>query len=316
MSRHPLVSVGLPVYNGQNYLSEAIESMINQTYTNFELIISDNGSTDKTRQICEKFASMDERIRYHRFDKNYGACKNYNKTFELAKGKYFKWLAHDDLVSSNALAQWVEVLEENDDVVLCVSSKMNINARGEIIDTHHYRGLNLLQNDPVKRHKAFLKYFAFTFADADMIMGLMRKDVLAHTRLIGNYTSSDFTLLADLILKGKFKVLEEPLWQRRIHHGFSMSVFNDYPDKASQIDPASNIVYRSHAEIAKWFDPNGKVRRVPHVKWLSDLIESIDRSKLNMSDKIKLHVTSYNWFMIRALKSVKDRLSKTIVNPY
>ena len=95
--RSPLVSIGLPVYNGQNFLAEAIESVINQNYPNIELIISDNGSTDNTREICKHYLNKhDDIISYYRYDKNYGASKNYNRTFQLAKGKYFRWLAHDD----------------------------------------------------------------------------------------------------------------------------------------------------------------------------------------------------------------------------
>ncbi len=93
----PLVSIGLPVYNGENYLEEAIRSILAQTYTHFELIISDNGSTDRTQEICEFYAERDLRIRYYRNKENLGAAWNYNQTFHLAKGKYFKWAAHDDI---------------------------------------------------------------------------------------------------------------------------------------------------------------------------------------------------------------------------
>ena len=93
----PRVSIGLPVYNGENYMAAAIDSLLAQTFTDFELIISDNASTDATEQICRDYAHRDGRIRYYREEVNRGAAWNFTHTFELARGEYFKWHAHDDL---------------------------------------------------------------------------------------------------------------------------------------------------------------------------------------------------------------------------
>ena len=94
----PRVTIGLPVYNGENYLAEAIDSILGQTFTDFELIISDNASTDRTEEICRRYAAEDDRIRYFRHDRNRGASPNYNFTVEKARGEYFKWAAHDDVL--------------------------------------------------------------------------------------------------------------------------------------------------------------------------------------------------------------------------
>jgi glycosyltransferase involved in cell wall biosynthesis len=307
----PLVTIGLPVYNGQNYVSQAIESVLNQTYSNFELVISDNGSTDSTYIICKTFAEKDNRILCHKFDKNYGAAKNYNKTFELAKGKYFKWLAHDDMISPENLTKSVDILESEDDVVLCGSAKINLDANGGIIDSFDYSGLHLIENDTISRYELLLRHFAYTFTDADLILtGLMRSDILKQTILIANYTSADFTLLADLILKGKFIVLEEPMYQRRIHHGISTSVHNQNPQEALKIDPSIRIVHKSHVEIAKWYDPKGKARRIPHITWLKELIRSIKKNKFRKHDEIKMRMMSYKWFFTRAFKSLKEKIQK------
>src|SRR5215471_14033382 len=91
------VSLGLPVYNGQRYLAGAIQAILDQTFSDFELIICDNASTDETESICRDLAARDPRVRYHRNPANIGAAPNFNKTFELSTGEYFKWLAHDDL---------------------------------------------------------------------------------------------------------------------------------------------------------------------------------------------------------------------------
>ena len=93
----PRVSIGLPVYNGDRYLRETIEGLLNQTFSDFELVICDNASTDRTQDICNEYCLLDKRVRYYRNNENIGAGKNFNKAFSLSQGKYFKWAACDDL---------------------------------------------------------------------------------------------------------------------------------------------------------------------------------------------------------------------------
>jgi glycosyltransferase involved in cell wall biosynthesis len=311
-SHLPLVSIGLPVYNGQNYLSQAIESVLNQTYQNWELIISDNGSTDNTANICNFYAEKDSRIRVYRYEENQGASRNFNRTFEESTGKYFKWLAHDDLLVPENIEKCVGVLEANPDCVLCGSPKKNVRFNGEYIDVGEYKGLHLTDDNTVSRYQALLKYFYRSFKDADFILtGLMRHDIFKETILLANYTSADFTLLADLILKGKFIILSEPLYIRRYHHGFSMSVYNNNPN-AINVDPSAKIKYKSHAEVAKWYDPKGKVRRFPHMTWLNELLNSIEKNKFPESEKAQLRKVSYQWFFRRTITSVKENVKKVI----
>ena len=99
----PRVSIGLPVYNGENFLEFALDSILGQTFQDFELIISDNASTDATESICRRYAAKDSRIRYYRNPNNQGAAQNYNRVFALARGEYFKWAAHDDVCKPNYL---------------------------------------------------------------------------------------------------------------------------------------------------------------------------------------------------------------------
>src|ERR1035438_9843576 len=93
----PRVSIGLPVYNGENYLDPALNSILRQDYSDLELIISDNASTDATGNICREYAAKDPRIRYYRNETNIGASANFNCLVKLARGEYFKWAAHDDV---------------------------------------------------------------------------------------------------------------------------------------------------------------------------------------------------------------------------
>lgn len=102
----PAVSIGLPVFNGENYVREAIDSLLAQTFTDFELLVSDNASTDQTQSICEAYALRDPRVRYVRQDKNLGAGRNFEFVLDHARGTYFMWAAHDDTWAAN----WLEVL--------------------------------------------------------------------------------------------------------------------------------------------------------------------------------------------------------------
>src|ERR1700730_2505125 len=118
MSTTPLVSIGFFLYNGDRFLAAAIESILNQTFQDFELIISDNCSTDRSEEICRKFAAQDDRIRYYRADRNMGAGWNLRNVYFKATGKYFKWAAHDDMIQPDFLRQCIDALEADDSLVV------------------------------------------------------------------------------------------------------------------------------------------------------------------------------------------------------
>jgi glycosyltransferase involved in cell wall biosynthesis len=99
----PRVSLGMPVYNGERYLEKTFDSVLAQTYKDFELVISDNGSTDRTQAICERYAKMDSRVKYHRNSKNIGIAPNFNRVYELSPSEYFKWTDYDDLLAPEFL---------------------------------------------------------------------------------------------------------------------------------------------------------------------------------------------------------------------
>ena len=127
----PAVSIGLPVYNGEAHLAEALDSLLAQTFSDFELIISDNASTDRTAEICRAYAARDPRIRYTRQEQNRGAAWNYNRVFALASGRYFKWFSHDDLCSQNYFERCVEILERDPAVVLSYGKTTLVDESGE-----------------------------------------------------------------------------------------------------------------------------------------------------------------------------------------
>ncbi len=98
----PTVNIGMPVYNAENYLQGALDSLLAQDYGDFDLLISDNASTDRTQEICLDYTARDRRVRYQRNGRNIGAADNFNRVLEPACGKYFMWAAHDDYKSGRS----------------------------------------------------------------------------------------------------------------------------------------------------------------------------------------------------------------------
>ena len=210
----PRVSIGLPVYNGANYIAAAIESILGQTFTDFELIISDNASIDGTEGICRKFAAQDSRVRYSRLEENVGAAKNFNRTVELARGEYFKWAAHDDMLDPEHLAKSVAALDGNPSAILACSGVVAIDDRGEVKEPFSGELTNIASASVADRFGDLVwgKHLCYE------VFGLIRSDALRKTPLIGAYITSDRNLLAELSLMGPFVLIPEPLLRIR-HHG-------------------------------------------------------------------------------------------------
>jgi Glycosyltransferases involved in cell wall biogenesis len=134
-NRKPLVSIGLPTYNGERFIRQSLDSLIEQDYENFELIISDNASTDKTPEICKEYVSKDPRIKYYRNERNLGAMANFKRVFELSSGEFFMFASDHDLWDKTFISRCVEVLTEDPSVVLCFSNNALIDQNGEILET-------------------------------------------------------------------------------------------------------------------------------------------------------------------------------------
>ncbi len=130
MPAAPSVSVGLPVFNGAAYVAEAIDSILNQKYEDFELVIQDNASTDQTEEICRAYVTKNSRVSYFRNLHNIGAASNYNLAFQRARGRYFKWIAHDDICSPDFLQTCANSLENTSSLVLCCGRVRLINDDG------------------------------------------------------------------------------------------------------------------------------------------------------------------------------------------
>jgi glycosyltransferase involved in cell wall biosynthesis len=277
-----LVTIGLPVYNGENFLRWAINSILQQTHVNFELIISDNASTDKTAEICQQYLKQDSRIKYFRNNMNIGAAENYNIVVRKAKGKYFKWAAHDDAIDPSYIEKCIDILENNLDFVVCYSQMKFIDIDGNEIENISNE-LFYKANHPSNRYKEFLRKFRYTTKYCDPVFGIIKTDILKKTKLIGNYPTSDMNLLAELILLGKFYEIDEYLFFRRKH------------------DKMSAKAHASNKKRAIWFDPlNSNKILFTRWRWLYEFIDSVRRVPMNFSNKVKCYFETSKWAFFRA----------------
>jgi glycosyltransferase involved in cell wall biosynthesis len=214
MDQKRRLSIGLPVYNGEYYLEQALDSLLSQTFQDFTLIISDNASTDRTPEICKDYQARDKRIQYFCMDKNYGAAHNFNRAFGLASGEYFKWAAHDDIHAPTFLQQCIDVLDHDPSVVLCYPATAEINDQCEIIRTPDIKWA-FNETQPSLRFRSFLRQYHRCFE----FFGVIRTRPLRTTSLLGNYAGADIVLLAELVLRGPFYQLPDRLFLRRNHPG-------------------------------------------------------------------------------------------------
>lgn len=210
--RSPRVSIGLPVYNGVRYLSRSIESLLGQTFGDFELIISDNASTDGTEDLCLHYAALDPRVRYYRNADNIGIAHNFNRAYGLSSGEYFKWHCSDDLCEPTLVERCVQALDTHPSVVLTYAKTRFIDENDAALNLHD-PGWHVTSNDPVER----MKYVINATHWINSFYGLLRSECLRKTRLFPVYPRGDHALLAELCLMGTFHEIPECLFQRRLH---------------------------------------------------------------------------------------------------
>lgn len=209
----PTVSIGLPVFNGENFVAEAIGSVLAQTFEDFELVICDNASTDRTEEICRELAGNDRRVLYFRNARNLGAAPNYNLTYAKARGRYFKWLSHDDRILPGFLAATVEALEERPAAVLCSTVARFIDQDGVPIGEYDSALVDARGDSPAARFAA-LVLLSHPCVD---FFGLIRREALQSSLLHASFHGADRALLAQLALRGRFVQLGEPLIEMREH---------------------------------------------------------------------------------------------------
>jgi len=230
-NRTPRLGIGLPVYNGATYLAEAVEALLGQTYEDFELIISDNASTDATEDICRQYAAQDHRIRYVRQPRNIGGQFNHNVVFEYCRSELFKWAADDDLYGRDLVERCVAALDEHPDVVLAHSWTAVINSGGEVVQAIEYPLATSSVAAPVR-------FRSMLFDDGgDDDYGVIRTEVLRRIPPYDSYHRSDRTLMAELALHGRFYQVPAWLYFRRHHEASLEGTARTIRQKSTAWDP-------------------------------------------------------------------------------
>jgi len=276
----PLVSIGMPVFNAEKHLEKALDSILAQTCNDFEVVISDNASTDKTPQICLEYLRKDGRLRYYRSDRNLGAAWNFNRVFKLSSSPYFKWAAHDDIIAPNFLFDCVNVLDSDHSVVLCHSKTARCNEFGQVVGTYD-NGSVTDSPKPQTRFRAILDRKGFPW----MIFGVFRRDALKQTRLFQDYIGSDWNLPGEISLVGRIVEIPQYLLFRIDH---KQSYTGRYHSSARVHD------YR---KATAWWTGNTKQAIVvlPHWRNCLEFFRSVHRAPLKWSERWSCYGEISRW---------------------
>lgn len=232
----PLISIGLPVYNGAKHIASAVDSVVNQTLEDLELVISDNASTDETQEICESIAERDPRIRYYRNSENLGAAANFNRVFQLSTAPFFKWLGHDDFLEPEAMEKALEVIQEEPTISIVHWLERMIDEQGNTLRMYTpEQGFRVDGLTAGKRFRQMLLWRSRGFG-GDPFFGLIRHKALEATRLQGTGMNPNYLLMQELSLTGRFVTIPEVL---------AVRVYND--------------VRVTAPSMIRWLDPSGEV---------------------------------------------------------
>jgi len=284
------VSIGVPVYNGARFLATSLESLVSQTFENIEYVISDNGSTDGTEEICREFATRDSRIRYLRTDMNRGASWNYKNVVHQTTAPYFKWATHDDLLAPSYIERCVAVLDDAPPAVALVYPRtMIIDEEGNVVRMYD-DNLDIRDKTPHAR----LKRLVSNIVMANASFGLIRRTALDRSRLLDAFPSADYVMMAEFALAGEFWQIPEPLFFRREHPAMSR---------------AAN---RTAAEAAEWFEPgSGTTSTGEYIPLFREHLRSIRDARLGVGERILCYAVFVPTWLRRYRRAVVRELRAT-----
>ena len=256
-SDKPRVTVAVPVYNGEKYVSEAIDSILAQTFQDFEVIICDNASTDRTEEICRGYAVRDPRVTYHRNEVNRGIHRNFTRSARLSRGEYFMWLSHDDKLAPEFLERCEAALDRDPSVVLAYPKAIDIDDRSNAI-AYKEQSLNVSSPKPHERFRELIRMEH----NCEASLGLIRGDVLRRTEVLGNYADADRVLLAELALYGYYFRVPEFLFLHREHPQRETNVYPNRFQRTASLNPGEpeKIVFPHFRQFAEYFR---SIRRAP-----------------------------------------------------
>ncbi|WP_165492053.1 glycosyltransferase family 2 protein [Egibacter rhizosphaerae] len=273
MTVMPRLTIGLPVYNGADLLPGTLDSLLAQTWGDFEIFVSDNGSTDRSVEVARAYAGTDPRVRVFAHDRNRGAAWNYNFTVWATHSELFKWAPHDDRYEPTYLERCVAALDADPTAVLAQARPVDVDVDGRVLKRWepYARG-----TAPDVRRR--FRSVATTWWHCLPIIGVIRRPILQQTGLIGSYESSDGVLLAELSLYGTFVELDEGLLLHTEHPGRSMRA------------------HASRKTRGEWFDPElaGSVTfsKFRHAR---ELAAAVHRARLPVATQLAIASDAPGW---------------------
>ena len=311
MSASPRLSVGLPVYNGETYVGQSIEALLGQSFEDFELIISDNASTDSTQDICRRYLKQDSRVRYIRHSRNIGLSLNHNFVLRQSRGEYFKWAAADDLYGRDLLKSCVDALDEHADVVLAHSWEAVVDEAGTVTQAMDYPLATDSPRAP-DRFKGILFGSSGLFESKDPavpgfvrmdnsgvlrfcdIYGVARTAVMRKVTPLGSYHHSDRIIICALALHGRFHMTPDWLYFRR---DTSDRTYNKSPklrDRCEVNDPArkNRLLHPTARLVAEYF-------------WA--YVDAIQHAPLSPADRRECYRNLTEWMMDRVTSKIVRR---------
>ncbi len=258
----PVLSFGLPVYNGERFLEGALRALLAQDLEDLEVVVSDNGSTDGTQEICRAVAAADARVRYLRAETNRGGTWNYRRVLERSSAPLFSWAAVDDLWLPTFASSCVRALDERPDAVLAMTRARLVDGEGAVTDGLGDADLGL---DADAAHERLRRLFR---SQASHVMyGVIRRSALARARPLRPMVGDDIVLLTELLCQGPAVVVDDRAFlQRRVPEQLSLQ----------------------GQEQVKWHAPSARVRfAFPQTRLNLELYRAVATTSLPLREKAR-----------------------------
>jgi hypothetical protein len=294
MDGAPRVSLGVPLYNAERYLEGCLDALLSQDYPDFEIIISDNASTDRTWEICQRYAAQDGRILLYRNPRNFGGHVNYARVVELARGELFKWVAYDDICLPSYVSTCVAALDAaGPDAVLAYPRTVLIDEAGEVIGPYA-DGLNLRDRRPWRRVAGVAQNISLCHAH----FGVFRLSALQRTGMIRPFLSSDYTLTAEVARLGEIHEVDQPLFLRRLHGGSTWQAKTSTPTTAMS-----------------WFAIEGRNKpiRAPRLRMILETVRTLSTGDARLGTRLSSAVAFLTTWYVRRVRVRLGRWGRRLI---
>ena len=274
--KQPLVTIGVPVFNGEEFVEDAVRSAMAQTFRDIEIVISDNASTDRTADILATLAAEDPRIRIFRNSTNLGAAPNYNRCFEEGRGTFFKWLAHDDRMKPTFVKIAVDALTANPEAVLVNATTEYIDEIGVCFSSYDSELRRASGEDAVNRFAAMV-IRSHSCVD---FFGLARRDAMVGSLLHGSFHGADRAYLAQMALRGPLLQISDHLIEMREHSRRYTRMKQKLRDRES------------------WHDARAKRGwHLPTLRLYREYLAMVGAEKLSRSERLRCYGVLAKWWV-------------------